>query len=42
MNDFNKHLMRLHRVLDTEISDTMLVTQYLEPTATVPAKELTV
>lgn len=42
MDDFNKHLMRLHHVLDTEISDTMLVTQYLEPTATVPAKELTV
>ena len=35
--------MRLYHVLDTELSDTMLVTQYLEPLATVPAiKELPV
>lgn len=43
INEFNKHLMRLYQVLDTELSDTMLVTQYLEPKATVPAiKELPV
>lgn len=35
--------MKLYHMLDTELSDTMLVTQYLEPIATVPAiKELTV
>lgn len=43
MNEFNKHLMKFYHMLDTELSDTMLVTQYLEPIATVPAiKELTV
>ena len=35
--------MKLYHMLDTELSDIMLVTQYLEPIATVPAiKELTV
>ena len=43
MTEFNKHLMKLYHMLDTELSDIMLVTQYLEPIATVPAiKELTV
>lgn len=37
MSESNKHLMRLYHVLDTELSDTMLVTEYLEPLATVPA-----